>query len=444
MPLIEPVALCPPSELGPVHFIGIGGTGMSPVAAAFASLGIPVSGSDQAESATLDWLRGLGIKAYAGHDPAQLGGAATVVLSSAIRDDNVELAAARARGLRVWHRSAALGSLMLGKRGIAVSGTHGKTTTTGMIAVMLTELGADPSYVLGAPLAQGQAFHLGSGPDFVIEADESDGSFLQYPAQLVVITNVEADHLDNWKTPEAYAAGFLRFGSGQLVEQVVLTSEDPGARALITPLAKAGKHVEVWAEWLNRRWIDLQVPGLHNQRNAAAAETVGHLLGYDVAAIKAALGKFRGTARRFETVAKVKDIWIVDDYAHHPTELRATLEAAREVTDGRIVACFQPHLFSRTLEFADEFGAALTLADLSVVLDIYPAREDPIPGVTGRLVADAARAAGANVRYVSDRTLAPQLLAQICRAGDLLITLGAGNVTEIGPQVASLLETGNG
>ena len=462
MPLLQPVDLIPPSELGPVHFIAVGGAGMSGIAAMYASLGIPVSGSDQADSPVLDELRALGITAFVGHDAAHLGDAQTVVVSTAVRESNAELAAARCRGLRVWHRSAALGALLLGKDVVAVSGTHGKTTTSAMIADMLAKLGQDPSFVVGAPVAAtGTSYWLGTGPAFVIEADESDGSFLQYPPGIAVITNIEADHLDNWGTPQRYAAGFRTFA--ERARAVVVGGDDPGARALIEPLRRAGTRVLVAGSapdadvriaecqdehghptaTLDDGPLALAVPGLHNLRNAAVAYAAGVALGFGDQGerMRAALDVFAGTHRRFETVARVAGVQIVDDYAHHPTELLATLTAARDVAgERRVVACFQPHLFTRTRDFVAEFAQALALADEVVVLDVYPSREDPIPGVTGELIADAATGLlGGHVHYVERLADAPAALAQLVQDGDLVLTLGAGDVTTVGPRLATLL-----
>ena len=464
MPLIRPVPLVPPGELGGVHFIGVGGAGMSGIAALYAALGVPTSGSDQAASPTLDALAGAGVRTFVGHDSGHLGSAQTIVVSSAVRETNPELSEARRRGLRVWHRSAALGALMLGHHGVAVSGTHGKTTTSGMVAAVLLAAGADPGYVIGAPLANsGVSSALGAGP-FVVEADESDGSFLQYPAEIVVVTNIEADHLDNWRTDDAYAAGMAEFATGSDVRTVIACLDDPGSRRLVEQLRAEGRAVVGYgtspdAEIRVRPLPDLPgndaeliaaddagtftlaVPGAHNVLNALAAYAVGREMGLSGPQLRAALGAFRGTHRRFEQVADVGGVRIVDDYAHHPTELAATLTAAREVTTGRIVACFQPHLFTRTRDYADDFGVSLQGADEVVVMDIYPAREDPIPGVSGELVAEAARRhVGADrVHYVPAKTDVPGVLAEIVRPGDLVLTLGAGDVTGVGPALASKL-----
>ncbi|HOA88216.1 MAG TPA: UDP-N-acetylmuramate--L-alanine ligase [Propioniciclava tarda] len=467
MPLLQPVPVERADAVGPVHFIAAGGSGMSGIAAAYAALGVRVSGSDQADSATLRRLATQGVTTFVGHDPVQLGDAETVVVSSAIRESNVELAEARRRGLRVWHRSAALAGLMAGRRGVAITGTHGKTTTTGMTATMLVAAGADPSYVIGSPLtATGESSHLGTGDAFVIEADESDGSFLQYPAEIVVVTNIEADHLDNWSTPERYADGFVTLCSAEHVRVTVACADDPGARVLIGRLRAAGRRVVAYGESSDadvrltdvretpetstatltasgdQGPLQLVVPGRFNLLNAAAAYTVGRELGLDAAALRAAAASFIGTHRRFQPIGVVDGVRVFDDYAHHPTELRATLGAARgRVGTGRLVACFQPHLFSRTVEFAGELGEALTLADVIVCCGVYPAREDAVdfPGVTGALVAQALTALGREAHYVENMSDAPAALTALVEPGDLVLTLGAGDVTTVGPELVRLL-----
>jgi UDP-N-acetylmuramate--alanine ligase len=467
MPLIEPVAVVPAAELGAVHFIAAGGAGMSGIAAMYAGLGVPTSGSDQVDSTALSALAADGVRTYVGHDPGQLGDADTVVVSSAVRENNPELAEARRRGLRVWHRSAALAALMVGRRGVAVTGTHGKTTTSAMIATLLTEAGADPSYVVGSPLTgTGRSYRLGGGEAFVVEADESDGSFRQYPAEIVVITNVEADHLDNWGTPANYAAGFVALATAEGVGAVVLSADDPGTRALAPAIRAAGKQVITFGESAeadvrlseltfvgrgssarltadgDQGELTLTVPGRYNLLNAAAAYAVGRLLGVDGDALRAAAGRFAGTDRRFQPVGEVAGVRVFDDYAHHPTEVTATLTAARALVGaGRLVACFQPHLFTRTRDFADEFGQALALADQVVVLGIYPAREDPLPGVTGELVAAAVRSQlGVKaVRYAESLDDGVDVLAGVVGSGDVVVTIGAGSVTQIGPRLCAAL-----
>lgn len=424
--LLNPIEVVPADQVGPVHFIAAGGSGMSGIARLYAELGIKTSGSDQSDSTALRGLERVGVTTYVGHDASQVGDARTVVISSAIRADNPELVEARKRGLRIWHRSAALAALMQGKRGVSVAGTHGKTTTTAMTAVMLSEAGRDPSYVIGGPLSTtGVSSAAGSGEAFVVEADESDASFLQYPTEIAVITNVEADHLVNWGSPEAYADGFRAFATRPHVSHVVINVDDPGSRALADELVGETPHIIRYgeAEDADVRITDvkahgngveatitygdesgrivLQVPGNHNLANASAAYASGRILGLSHDEAVEALGRFEGTLRRFQLITDTAGIRVFDDYAHHPTEIRAALTAARRATSagneatglsGRLIACFQPHLYSRTVDFADEFGEVMTLADIAVINDVCGAREDPIPGVTGELVVDAARA----------------------------------------------------
>lgn len=460
MRLVEPVALEPADRIGAVHFIAIGGAGMSGVAAAYAALGVEVSGSDRADSPILEDLRGMGVTTFVGHDARQLGRASTVVVSSAITGDNPELVEARRRGLRVWHRSAALGALMLTRRGVAVSGTHGKTTTSGMVATMLGGVGGDPGYVIGSPLAAtARSSALGEGPAFVVEADESDGSFLQYPAEVVAVTNVEADHLDTWGSVEAYEAGFAAFVTGPHVRAVVLSADEAHTPALAEAATGAG--ARVWtvgeASHADVRLTDLAfspdqararlvsadddgelllgVPGRHNLHNAATAYAVGLALGYDGAALRDALGDFRGTYRRFEFKGSAHGVRVFDDYAHHPTEVEALLRAATGT--GRVVVAFQPHLYSRTQAFAEAFADALSLADEVVVCGIYPAREaqEDFPGVTSHLLEGPLRDRGVVTSHAETLDDAVDVLASRVRAGDLVLTVGAGDVTLVGPRL---------
>ncbi len=464
--LVEPVDVRPVTELTSAHFIAAGGAGMSGIAQAYAESGVRVTGSDQSDSAALRALAAAGVTTFVGHHADQVGDVDVVVVSSAIKADNVERAAAVRRGIPVWHRSAGLAALMLGRRGVSVTGTHGKTTTSGMVAVLLGSCGMDPSYVIGSPLADtGVTAHLGSGPAFVVEADESDGSFLQYPTEIAVVTNIEADHLDNWGTAEAYAAGFDRFATAPSVAVLVAGADDPGSRALARAVRATGRRVVTFGESADadlrltalryagtaaravletpagRVDLSLRVPGRFNLHNAAAAFAVGLELGGDPLDLAAGAATFAGTLRRFQPVGEVADVRIFDDYAHHPTELAATLTAARDVAGtGRVVACFQPHLYSRTRDFAGQFGAALAQADVVVVTDVYGARELPIAGVTGELVADAAMDAGAPmVTYIRDLDDVPAGLASLARPGDVILTLGAGSVTSVGPATADLL-----
>jgi len=460
------------AELGRVHFVGIGGAGMSGIARILLARGVPVSGSDAKDSAGLAALRALGAQVHVGHDAghlAHLGAGDTVVVSSAVRESNPELAAARAAGLRVLHRSQALAAVMLGRRGVAVAGTHGKTTTTAMVTVALQHCGADPSFAIGGELAEGGAnAHDGSGDVFVAEADESDGSFLLYHPLVAIVTNVEPDHLDHYGTAEAVAAAFDAFcDSVQPGGVIVACADDPGSARMAARAKErreaAGVRVLTYgaAEGADTRIegpapdgsfglsagagqearLALQVPGRHNVLDAAAAWTAATALGFPAAAVAAGLDGFSGTRRRFESRGVVAGVAVVDDYAHHPTEVEAVLRAAREVVsgDGRVIAVFQPHLYSRTRIFGAEFGAALGLADEVVVMDVYAAREDPEPGVSGALVADAVPLPRERVAYVPSWSAVAAEVVRRARPGDLVLTLGAGDVTMLAPQIIAAL-----
>ncbi len=465
MGLVTPAEPVPLEDLGRVHFAGIGGAGMSGIARIMLARGVSVSGSDSAASGALAELAALGARVHAGHRAEYLGDADTLVVSSAIRDDNPELAEARRRGIRVLHRAAALASLMFGRRVITVTGTHGKTTTTSMIATVLRETGADPGYVIGGILAAtGVNAADGAGRDFVAEADESDGSFLMFAPDAAVVTNVEADHLDNYGTAEAYRASFGAFAARITPGGLLVTcADDPGARELAGQASGRGLRVRTYGESAGADYrvsdtrtkgmrtaftvrsttspfgmidsnISLEVPGEHNALNAAAAFAAAVELGIPPGDAAAALASYRGAARRMEPKGEAGGVRVLDTYAHHPTELAADLRAARAVADGgRIIAVFQPHLYSRTRIFAAEFGAALGLADEVVVLDVYAAREDPEPGVTGKLVADAVP--GGTARYVESLADAPRVVASIAAPGDLVLTMGAGDITLLGPLV---------
>jgi UDP-N-acetylmuramate--alanine ligase len=463
------------SEAGPgeaikhAHFIAIGGAGMSGIARIMLRRGITVSGSDAKDSELLAQLAELGAEVFVGHAAGHLGDADTVVVSTAIREDNPELRAARERGLRVLHRSEALAALMAGRRAVAVAGTHGKTTTTSMLTVVLQHAGADPAYCIGGQLVTtGLGADDGTGDVFVAEADESDGSFLRYRPHIAVVTNVEADHLDNYGAFEQVKENFARF-----VERVepggalVASADDPVARELAELARGRGLTVLTYGEaadadlrvtgfsprGLGSRFeieglgeVALEVPGRHYAHNATAAVAVARLLGHDFATVREGLASFTGSMRRLERKGEAGGVQVFDSYAHHPTELTADLRATRDYVeqlaaegrDGRIVAVFQPHLYSRTRFFAAEFGQALGLADVAVVLDVYGAREDPEPGVSGRLIADAVPD-GTRVEYVPVWDEVPAVVAGLVRPGDLVITLGAGDVTRLGPLILQRL-----
>jgi len=467
--LVTPVAPVPLADLGRVHFTGIGGAGMSGIARIMIARGVTVSGSDSAGGDLLASLAALGADVHVGHAAANLAGADTVVVSSAIRPDNPELAAARAQGLRVLHRAAALASVMLGRRGVAVAGTHGKTTTTSMITTALRQCGADPGYVIGGILTEtGLGAEDGSGPLFVAEADESDGSFLMLSPEVAVVTCVEADHLDNYASLAEIEDAFAAFARRIAPRGALIAcADDPGARSLaaiarslpvrvltygeagdadyrITSVTPRGMRVglEVAAPGGGPpARLEVGVPGRHNALNAAAAYAAVLELGLPSALAGQAasgLAAYRGARRRMEPKGEAGGVTVLDSYAHHPTELAADLRAARDIgPSGRVIAVFQPHLFSRTRIFADRFGAALGLADEVFVLDVYAAREDPEPGVTGELVARAVP--GGRAVFLPDRAAVPDAVADIARPGDLVLTMGAGDVTALGPLIVAAL-----
>ena len=462
-----PAETVPAEELGQVHFVGIGGAGMSGIARILLARGVTVSGSDAKDSVGLTALRALGATIHVGHDAEHLGQAETVVVSSAIRPGNPELVAARERGLRVLPRAAALASVMAGRRAVAVAGTHGKTTTTSLLTVALQHCGADPSFAIGGHLNEsGANAHNGSGDTFVAEADESDGSFLLYEPYAAVVTNVEPDHLDHYGTAEAVEDAFVAF-SKRIAPTgfLVACADDEGARRLAESARNRGIAVHTYGESddadvrianlsmtggtstfelvaRGRRLgtVTLQMPGRHNALNAAAAMTTGLGLGYPVDNLRVGIGAFSGTRRRFELKGVVGNVRVYDSYAHHPTEVRADLTAARDVASpGRVVAVFQPHLYSRTKAFAAEFGQALGLADDVIVMGVFASREDPMPGVTGASVAAAVPLDRDHVLFEPSWSAVAAHLVARARPGDLVITLGAGDVTMIGPEVLALL-----
>lgn len=457
------------ATLGPVHVIGVGGAGMSGIARVMVSRGVNVSGSDAKESRRTAALRALGVEVHIGHDPAQIPVGATVVISTAIKEANPELAAARTRGLRVLTRAEALAVLMAGSKGIAVSGTHGKTTTTSMLTVALQHCGADPSFVIGSELNEsGSNAHAGDGELFVAEADESDGSFLQLGAFAGIVTNVEADHLDYWGSLEAVERGFDDFaaGIGSRGGFIVVCVDDPGGAALAERLkgseidvltygesAAASNRVnvintqgsgwtfEVVVKGVRTSPITLQVPGQHNMLNATAALVCGLGLGFNVGQLAEGLAAFSGTRRRFEFRGQADGVRVYDDYAHHPTEIAATLRAARDaVGDGRLVVAFQAHHYYRTALFSKEFGQALGLADDVVVLEVFAPGEDPIPGASGQVMAANVPLPSENVVFEPSWSAVAGHLASRARAGDMVMTLGAGDISMMGPEVLALLE----
>ncbi|WP_066463435.1 UDP-N-acetylmuramate--L-alanine ligase [Sanguibacter suarezii] len=468
------------TDLGTVHLIGVGGAGMSVVAQLLAARGLTVQGSDARRSAVTDALETAGIHVWIGHDGAHVAGADTVVQSSAVRPENPELQAAQAAGLRVLHRSQALALLMHGTRSVAVAGAHGKTTTSAMISVTLRACGLDPSFAIGGSVLTDDGAlpggHSGTGDVLVAEADESDGSFLNYAPTVAVVTNVEPDHLDHYGSREAFEEAFVTF-AGQIVPGgfLVTCADDPGAAELARAHATTGgaaltygtspgaqglepsaviSGYQVWTDPLTGRdgcsftltlapgtaasrdgevlEVTLAVAGEHNALNASAAVLTAVLLGIAPADAARGVGAFRGTGRRFESRGEIGGVRVVDDYAHHPTEVAAMLRAARGVAaGGRILVVFQPHLYSRTRIFAQEFADAFELADLALVCDVYAAREDHDPAVGPHTIVDRMRTPGRG-EVVADKVTAALTLARRARPGDLLVTVGAGDVTELG------------
>ncbi len=451
-----------PEDLGTVHFIGIGGSGMSGIARILLGMGHKVTGSDLRDTSNVAALRVLGAEIFIGHDAAHLGNPDTVVVTSALWPTNPEYVLAQERGIPVLHRSMALAYLTGKKRVIAVAGAHGKTTSTGMIITALLELGEDPSFVNGGVIASlGASSAAGSGELFVIEADESDGSFLHYDTAIALITNVDADHLDHYGSEEAFEAEFGRFAQGAK-EFVAISSDDPGA-VRVTGLLRekrilsfgyaegsvvslknvdaSGARVSFELEYEGQTFAaHLRVPGEHNAINAAGAFAVLVGLGHDPAASLTAIETFGGTERRFELHGEERGVSVYDDFAHHPTEVAAALKAARAVVgDGKLITVFQPHLYSRTRLMAEEFAEALAASDEVVVLDIYAAREDPEPGVTGALVSNAFKNP-AQVHYVPEWDDAPAVAAKLAADGDFIITMGCGDVYRMVPQLLDALK----
>jgi UDP-N-acetylmuramate--alanine ligase len=453
-----------PDELGAVHFVGIGGAGMSGIARLFADAGYRVTGSDIREGATVDALRTAGVQITVGHAAANIEGADTLVVTGAIAEDNPEYLAARTAGVPIIHRAQALAWLTNRSRLVAVAGAHGKTTSTAMIVSALIALNADPSFVNGGVIRSlGVSAARGSGELFVVEADESDGSFLLYETSVALITNVDPDHLDHFGSEEAFEEAFVAFAA-KAKELVVISSDDQRATAVAAQLQKqAGQRMLSFglaesadirlhsvvneatiAFSLAYRGHDyaarLKVTGLHNAINAAGAFGVLVGLGFEPQAALDAVATFEGAERRFEFRGEVGGVSVYDDFAHHPTEIRAALSGARAaVGEGRLIPIFQPHLYSRTRMMADEFADTFEeLADHTIVIPIYGARQDPEPGVTGELITGRFSSPGVG-RYVADWTEAAEYAASIARPGDFVIPMGGGDVFGIVPQVMQAL-----
>ncbi len=452
------------TDLSRIHFVGIGGAGMSGIAEILLEYDLEVSGCDLAASEATARLENLGARILKGHSPDHLEGVELVVISSAVAEENAEVREARRRGITVVRRAEMLGELMRLKYGIAVAGTHGKTTTTSLVGTVLTEAQLDPTVIVGGRLRLlGTGARLGKSDYLVAEADEFDRSFLRLTPVIAVVTNIDRDHLDTYGNLEAIEDAFVEFGNRvPFFGRLIVCLDDANVQKILPRVADRrvitygfSPQADISAYDLEahaggsrfgvRRSgdrqlgridlgrIELPIPGRHNVRNALAAVGVGLALRIDFDTIGRAIAGFKGIHRRFEHVGTWRGAAVVDDYAHHPTEVEATLQAARQTfPGGRVFAVFQPHLFSRTQDQAEGFGRALLGADMAVVTDVYPSREQPIPGVTGELVVDSARRGGhRNVHYCPSWQDAPELLRGEVGPGDVVFTLGAGDVNRL-------------
>jgi UDP-N-acetylmuramate--alanine ligase len=460
------------AELGRVHFVAIGGAGMSAVARLMLASGTPVSGSDAQDSATLRALATAGADVRVGHSPANIADVDTVIVSSAIRDDNPELLAARGAGLRVLHRSQGLAAVAAGRRVVAVAGANGKSTTTAMVVVALAEAGSDPGFACGAEIPQlGTNAAPGSGADFVVEADESDGTFVVYRPDVAIVTNVQADHLDFYGDLAGVEAAYRRFVDSMSADGLLVAcADDRGSSALASYAEGTGRRVLTYgfAEDAQLRLVDatgsedgtsarlvvegvserlvLRVPGRHNLENAAGAFgalTAGCGLDRQVALM--GLTEFTGAARRFESHGEHGGVRVIDDYAHNAPKVAAAVATGAETArrrGGRLVTVFQPHLYSRTRDFAADFAAALATADEVVLMEIYGAREEPIEGVGSDLIAVPLRALPRHrgVHLVAGPDDAVEVVTGLVHPGDVVMTIGAGDVTRLAPRIGDALD----
>ncbi|MDW8108613.1 MAG: UDP-N-acetylmuramate--L-alanine ligase [Candidatus Kryptonium sp.] len=446
------------STVRKIHFVGIGGIGMSGIAEILIDQGFKVTGSDKQLSEITERLENLGAKIYQGHAPEHVEPDVDVVVySSAVRMDNPEIQEALRRKIPVIRRAEMLAELMRLKYGIGIAGTHGKTTTTSMVGLILIEGGLDPTVIVGGVLRDlgGTNARLGHGNFIVVEADEFDRSFLQLTPTIAVITTLEPEHLDCYGSVEELKTAFVDFANKvPFYGFVVLCLDEPMIQDIIPRINKKiityglSAQADVQAvepEFKERKSsytliykgknygrINLQVPGIHNIKNSLASITVGMELGIEFEKIKSAVEKFKGVYRRFEIRAEVNGIMVVDDYAHHPTEIKAVLQAAKDGWKRRVIAVFQPHLYTRTKDFYQEFGRSFFNADVCVITDVYPAREEPIEGVSGELIANSARSFGhKEVHYVQDKKQIPDYVLSLARTGDMIIFMGAGDITKI-------------
>ncbi len=453
-----------------IHFIGIGGAGMSGLARILIELGYKVSGSDLTQTHITRRLESMGAVCNTGHFAQNVEGAELVVVSTAIKPDNPELLRAMEKGITIIHRGEMLALLMQRQTGIAVAGAHGKTTTTSMMAMVLENNGYDPTIVIGGELNDiGGNAKLGRGKYLVAEADESDGSFLKLSPHIVIVTNIENDHLDFYGSVERIREAFSAFLSKVSSEGLaVVCLDDPGVREVAGrykgPLATYGiqsdeadyvlkdiylngmsSRGEVYHRGKNLGILELSVPGQHNLLNAMAVVAVSMHLGLDFKAVSSTLKKFRGAGRRFQLTGELSGIRVVDDYAHHPSEVKATLRAARQVGAGRVITVFQPHRYTRTSLLREEFGSAFLDSDVVILDDIYAAGEQPIEGVSSKLIIEAMERNGQeNVLYLGSRDKIVDYLEDFVQPGDLVLTMGAGNIWTAGVRLVERLRRSAG
>jgi UDP-N-acetylmuramate--alanine ligase len=448
-----------------LHFVGIGGIGMSSIAEILLSQGFKISGSDRSLSEITRRLISLGVDVFEGHSPDNLKDADVLVYSSAVTPDNPEVMAAYERKIPVIKRSEMLAEVMRMKYGIGIAGTHGKTTTTSMVGLTLTEGNIDPTIIVGGKLSGlgGTNARLGQGEYIVVEADEFDRTFLKLTPTIAAITTLESEHLDTYKDLEDIKSAFIEFANKvPFYGFVILCLDEEALQDIIPQINKkiityglttqadiravdisysefsSSYTVRYKGEEPGR--INLRIPGIHNIKNSLVAVTVGMELGLEFSVIKKALELFTGVYRRFETKYN-EELLVVDDYAHHPTETSATLSAVRSGWSRRLIAVFQPHLYSRTQNFYQEFGRSFLNSDIFICTDVYPAREEPIPGVTGELISDAAKKFGhRNAVYVKDKNEVPAKLMELKRDGDIIVTMGAGDIWKFGEQFVSMLK----
>ncbi|MBX3007369.1 MAG: UDP-N-acetylmuramate--L-alanine ligase [Melioribacteraceae bacterium] len=449
-----------------VHFIGIGGIGMSGIAEILLNQGFVITGSDLHKTEVTERLESLGIKVYEGHASENLKEADVVVYSSAVNLENPEVKAAIERKIPVIKRSEMLAECMRMKYGIGIAGTHGKTTTTSMVGLVLTEAGIDPTIIVGGKLSGlgGTNARLGNGEFIVVEADEFDRTFLKLTPTIAALTTLEKEHLDTYKDLDDIKLAFIEFANKvPFFGFVVLCLDEPALQDIIPEINKKIltygissqadiraidiSHSENFSEYtvvymgeeLGR--IKINIPGLHNIKNSLVAVTVAKEMGVPFNVIQKALASFSGVYRRFEKKYD-ENIMVIDDYGHHPTEINVTLDGIRRGWKRRLVAVFQPHLYSRTRDFYAEFGRSFLNSDIFICTDVYPAREKPMEGITGELIANTAKQFGhKNVYYVPDKTKIPELLTKLCKDGDIVITLGAGDIWKFGNQFVEILKS---